>query len=308
MDREQRLLEIVRAQTDIAAARLEPSAVLEAVAERARAITGADAAAVELVDGSDLVTACAIGSTSAAAGGRAPRAGSLSGLAVGQGRVVRCDDAAGDDRVDAAACAREGVGSAVCAPLVHHRRTVGVLRVWATAAGRFGAADEETLTLLSGVAAAHLSNAEEHARSLARTLEDEQTGLGNLRAYRQRLALELGRRDREGGTLAVIAARVACPAGDDTPRTAAAVLRRWTRSIDGVHRIAADLYTLILPGADDAAARALAARVGAQLADALPPQVGIGFGVAEASGGDPDALHAAALSDLAAAGERARAA
>ena len=51
MDREQQLLAIVQAQTEIAAARPEPDAVMQIVAALALEVIGAQAAAVELAAG-----------------------------------------------------------------------------------------------------------------------------------------------------------------------------------------------------------------------------------------------------------------
>ena len=309
MDREQRLLEIVRVQTEIAAARLQPAAVMTAVATRAQAMTGAEAAAVQLVDGAELVHAQATGAAAAVAGTRVAREGGLAGLVVSQGRTLRCDDTARDPRADRDACLRLGAVSMVCAPLFHARRTVGVLTVWSPRQSAFGAADEETLTLLSGVVAAHLGDAADHARSARSPLEDALTGLGNRTAFDQRLEHELARRDREGSSLALILADVdglsainhehGQDAGDGVLRTVAAVFRRWTRSIDGVFRIGGDEFAMVLPGAGAGTAELLAKRLAQQLADAHPLHVTVSVGVCEAEAGDAGSLIAAASAALA---------
>ena len=56
MDREQQLLAIVQAQTEIAAARPEPDAVMQIVAVLALEVIGAQAAAVELAAGAIVTT------------------------------------------------------------------------------------------------------------------------------------------------------------------------------------------------------------------------------------------------------------
>ena len=310
MNREQRLLEIVHVQTEIAAARLDPAAVMVAVASRAQAMTGAEAGAVQLVDGAELVHAHVAGTAAALTGARVARDGGLAGLVVRQGRTLRCDDAAHDPRADRDACLRLGAVSMVCAPLFHARRTVGVLSVWSPRQGAFGGDDEETLTLLSGVVAAHLGEAAEHARSTRSPLEDALTGLGNRRAFDQRLEHELARRDREGSPLTLVVVDVdglqavngehGNEAGDGVLRTVAAVFRRWTRSIDGVFRIGGDEFAIVLPGAGADTARALAQRLSHQLADAHPLHVTVSVGVAEADGEDAGSLLAAASAALAA--------
>jgi diguanylate cyclase (GGDEF)-like protein len=310
MNREQRLLEIVRVQTEIAAARLEPAAVMAAVATCAQAMTAAEAAALLLVDGAELVHAQAAGAAAALAGTRVAREGGLAGLVVSQGRTLRCDDAGHDPRADREACLRLGAVSMVCAPLFHARRTVGVLTVWSPRADAFGADDEETLTLLSGVVAAHLGDAADHAKSARSPLEDALTGLGNRAAFDQRLEHELARRGREGGALALILADVdglaainhqhGRDAGDGVLRMVAAVFRRWTRSIDGVFRIGDDEFAMVLPGAGAGTAELLAERLAQQLADAHPLHVTVSVGACEADGGNAGSLIAAASAALAA--------
>jgi diguanylate cyclase (GGDEF)-like protein len=304
MTREQRLLAIVQAQTEIATARLEPAAVMAVVAERALEVTGADAAVVELLEGDDMVYAHCAGAAAGHAGTRLPRATSLSGRCVTEGRALRCDDAATDARIDREAAVRVGAVSMVCAPLVHDGETVGVLKVYAGQPSRFTPEDEETLALLSGVMAAHLDHAESHSRTVRLSTEDALTGIGNRRAFDERLVLESARRSRDGGELTLVLVDLdgfkpindthGHPAGDGVLRTAAAVLRRWTRAIDGVYRIGGDEFALILPGATVEAAAVLVDRIAAHLVDAHPLGIRASFGIAAAETDDPAELVRAA--------------
>jgi diguanylate cyclase (GGDEF)-like protein len=304
MTREQRLLAIVQAQTEIATARLEPAAVMAVVAERALEVTGAEASVVELLDGDDMVYAHCAGAAAGHADTRLPRATSLSGRCVTEGRVLRCDDATTDARIDRGAALRVGAVSMVCAPLVHDGETVGVLKVYAGQPGRFTPDDEETLALLSGVMAAHLDHAESHSRTVRLSTEDALTGIGNRRAFDERLALESARRSRDGGELTLVLVDLdgfkpindthGHPAGDGVLRTASAVLRRWTRAIDGVYRIGGDEFALILPGATVEAAEVLVERIAAHLVDAHPLGIRASFGIAAAETDDPAELVSAA--------------
>jgi diguanylate cyclase (GGDEF)-like protein len=308
VNREQRLLAIVQAQTEIATSRLEPQAAMAVVAERARDVTGAEAAVVELLDGESMVYAHAVGSAAPYVGTRLAAASSLSGLCMRERRVIRCDDASRDERVDGQAALRVGAVSLLCAPLIHGAEPVGVLKVYAGQANCFDAEDEETLTLLSGVMAAHVGHAESHATTVRLSSEDALTGVGNRRAFDDRLSLECARRGRDGGELTLVVIDLdgfkavndahGHPAGDGILRTAAAVLRRWTRSIDGVYRIGGDEFALLLPGASAESAAVLVERVSAHLADAHPLGISACFGIASAASDDPAGLVAAADAEL----------
>src|SRR5687768_11242601 len=113
------LLEILAAQNEVIASGLELDAVMHLVVLRARSLTGADAAVLELVDGDDMVFEAVGGSAEPHAGVRRRRDGTLSGMCVALGQVLRADDTSADPRVDPASCAALGAGSMVCAPVRH---------------------------------------------------------------------------------------------------------------------------------------------------------------------------------------------
>ena len=249
MDREQQLLAIVQAQTEIAAARPEPDAVMQIVAALALEVIGAQAAAVEL-----------------AAGGHKHILGTIT-----------------SHRLDA--------------PLVHDGKPIGTLTVYADQPQAFTAADSETLTLLAGAVAAHLAHASAQP-SGQHVWDDSLTGLGNRHAYARRIAYECARRGRDHGLLTLVLVDLDGALGDGVRRTVAAVLQRWTRSIDGVYRIGEDRFALILPGADAQSARTLTERIAERLVDAHPVAASARFGVAQAGDEDPELLYAAATAEL----------
>jgi GGDEF domain-containing protein len=251
VDREQ-LLAIVQAQTEIAASRPEPDAVMQIVAALALEVIGAQAAAVELTAGDEIVHDHVLGSITP---------------------------------------------HQLEAPLVHGGEPVGTLRVYADHAEAFTATDSETLTLLAGAVAAHLAQAAQ-APTSPRTWDDALTGLGNRLAYESRMTHECARRGREGGMLTLVLVDLDGPQSDGVRRTLAAVLQRWTRSIDGVYRVGEDRFALILPGADGQSGQALTERIAARLADAHPLAASARFGVAQAGDEDPALLYAAAEAEL----------
>ena len=307
MEREHRLLAIVQAQTEIAAARLHAGAVMATVVERAMAITGADGAIVEILDADQSVRAHAGGTAAPQAFTRVTTAESICAIVAAASGAVRCDDTGSAER-DAEAGRRLGAGSFVCAPLVHESACVGALALLATDSGHFGTADEETLTLFAGVLAAHLTPAAAHDLTDHQPMRDALTGAGNRRGFDARLAHECARRQREGGPLTLVVLDIegfsaladthGRAEADGVSRTVAAVLQRWTRTIDGIYRIADGRFALILPSATSEAAHGLLARVAGPLADAHRLPIAVSYGVAEATGEDPARLYAAACAEL----------
>jgi diguanylate cyclase (GGDEF)-like protein len=195
------LLTVVEAQSAIAAADLDLDAVMALVCAKAQELTGADGAAVELVEGGEMVYRAATGSVSDFVGLRLQREGSLSGRCVAAGHALTCDDAAADDRVDGPACTRIGVVSMLCVPLIDRDGVVGVLKVMSRHRRAFGERDEDTLSLLSGLIAAQMRHAQVYARAEEASREDPLTGLSNPRAYRERLDAEVARAIRHGRAL-----------------------------------------------------------------------------------------------------------
>jgi diguanylate cyclase (GGDEF)-like protein len=276
VNRDQRLLAIVQAQTDIAIARLDAHAAIALVVQRAHDLTGAEATDLELIEGDTLLCAHAVGAAAPRIGSRTAVSDSPFAQAIGRDTLVRGGD-----------------GSTMWVPLARDGAAAGVLAVSAGQGRGFDDDDAETLKLLAAILTAHLPG--------------DQPSWGR-RAYDERLAHECARRAREGGPLTVVLLKVdglarinaehGTPVGDGVLRTADAVLRRWTRSIDGVYRIAAEGFALVLPSATSGAADVLIERIAHQLADAHPLRPTAHFGAAEAAGDDPAELHGAAAAQL----------
>jgi hypothetical protein len=94
------LLEIIRAQTEIAKLGMDLGAVMAFVAERVQQLTHAGGAIVELAEGDDMVYRAAAGMAKNQLGLRLKREGSMSGLCVAEGAALQCDDSEQDPRVD----------------------------------------------------------------------------------------------------------------------------------------------------------------------------------------------------------------
>jgi diguanylate cyclase (GGDEF)-like protein len=250
------LLAVVEAQSEIAAAELDLDAVMALVCTKAEELTGADGAVVELAEGDEMVYRAASGTAADSVGLRLGRDGSLSGRCVAEGHALVCHDAETDERVDGAACARVGAISMLCVPLIHREGAVGVLKVLSRHRRAFSERDEDTLTLLSGLIAAQMRHAQVYARAEQASREDPVTGLGNLRAYRERLHAEIERAIRHGRplTLCYIELEGAqALATDHGAKALDAALVRVARGLcavracDQAFRIGDTLFALLLP-------------------------------------------------------------
>lgn len=150
---------VIETQVLINETGLSSTEVMQLVAERAQALTGATGAVVELAEGDEMVYRAVSGSASGTLGLRLRRRASLSGLCVSTGEVLRCEDTETDPRVDRDACRRVGVRSMVVAPLVHRGTAVGVLKALSNVPGHFDTRASQTLQLMGGFIAASLSHA-----------------------------------------------------------------------------------------------------------------------------------------------------
>jgi diguanylate cyclase (GGDEF)-like protein len=268
------LLAVVEAQSEIASADLDLDAVMALVCTKAEELTGADGAVVELAEGDEMVYRAASGSARASVGLRLPRDGGLSGRCVAEGHALVCHDTATDPRVDGAA-ARAGAVSMLCVPLIDRNGAVGVLRVLSGHRRAFGERDEDTLNLLSGLIAAQMRHAQVYARAEQASREDSLTGLGNSRAYEQRLDAEVARAIRHGRPLTVclvelrdadaLAARHGAQALDAALVRVARALCA-VRACDQAFRIAPTTFALLLFETNERDADVVLRRLNATLA------------------------------------------
>jgi PAS domain S-box-containing protein len=173
------LSSVVAVQQEVATAELNLQALMNLIADRAQQLTGAGGAAIELVEGDELVYRAATGMVAPHVGLRRNRAASFSGLCVRSDEVLSCDDADNDPRVDREACRRIGLRSMIVVPLHHQRRAVGVLKVCSSEVRAFNEAHREVLQLMAGLLAAALVRSAafdaERARVVERTAALQET-------------------------------------------------------------------------------------------------------------------------------------
>ncbi len=123
--------------------------VLQLVAERAVAITGADGLAIALAENDEIVLRAAAGTIRPDIGARIDRDSAFSGASFRSALVVNCDDTETDPRVNLQACRRLGARSMVAVPLCGRRRVIGLLEAFSNWPFAFNDSDVRNLTLLA---------------------------------------------------------------------------------------------------------------------------------------------------------------
>src|SRR5690242_14934335 len=123
--------------------------VLQLVAERAIAITGADGLAIALAENNEIVLRAAAGTVRPDVGARIDRDSAFSGACFKEARVVTCDDTETDPRVNLQACRKLGARSMVAVPLCGRRRVIGLLEAFSAWPFGFNDSDVRNLSLLA---------------------------------------------------------------------------------------------------------------------------------------------------------------
>lgn len=135
--------------------------VLQLVAERAQAITGADGIAIALGEGDEIICRASVGNMAPDPGIRLDAKAGFSGACFRTGRIVRCDDSEKDPRVNLEACRRLGTRSMVAVPLLGQDSVVGLLEAFSTEPFGFNDGDVRSLNLLAELILAALKPEDE---------------------------------------------------------------------------------------------------------------------------------------------------
>jgi diguanylate cyclase (GGDEF) domain len=267
-----RLLSIIKTQTEIAKLGLDLGGVMALVAERAQKLTLADGAAVELAEGDEMVYRAACGSAEPQLGLRLKRAGSLSGLCVETGKALRCDNAETDMRVDRDACRRVGLLSMLVVPLTHHETVVGVLKVISRHVNAFGDSDIEILELMSELIAAAMFHATQYEANelFQRATQDPLTGIANRALFFDRLRQSLAQAKRTSQCVGILFLDMdglkqindehGHRAGDAALKELVRRIMDVSRQSDTVARLGGDEFGIILTQIDHRAGAMLAAK------------------------------------------------
>lgn len=135
--------------------------VLQLVAERALAITGADGVAVALAERDAIICRAVAGKVTPDPGVRLDPNSGFSGACLTSGEVVRCDDSEADPRVNPAACRALGTRSMVAVPLSAKQTIVGLVEAFSSEPYGFNDCDVRSLSLLAELILAALRPEEE---------------------------------------------------------------------------------------------------------------------------------------------------
>jgi N-acetylmuramoyl-L-alanine amidase len=123
--------------------------VLQLVAERALAITGADGVAIALAEGDAIICRAMAGKVTPDAGVRLDPSSGFSGACLSSGEVVRCDDSEIDPRVNTVSCRALGARCMVAVPLSAKQTVIGLLEAFSSEPYGFNDSDVRSLTLLA---------------------------------------------------------------------------------------------------------------------------------------------------------------
>ncbi|HYP48857.1 MAG TPA: sensor domain-containing diguanylate cyclase [Thermoleophilaceae bacterium] len=307
----QRLRQVIAIASEIAGSRGELNHIMHLVAERTAMLTGASACAVQPVGEGHTDADRAVFGHGITSPGLSVL-GTMQSLSVQLGQTLRCDDTENDARVNQEACRKVGVRSLVCVPLSHADSVLGVIKVMSPTPGAFDDGDVETLQLLSGLVAAHMSHAVELERVRGDSYHDALTGLPGRQAFAGALRSEATRAARYGLRLTLALLDVdgleeinltkGRESGDMVLRQVADLLR-GVRGSDLAFRAGEDEFALLLPNTALDAGRTVAERAAAGVTGAH-----VSVGVSEVKSADPPAFLGAATTDLAAIKRRLKAA
>lgn len=145
-------VEIAAVRRDLIAKKLEGDQALALIVERMCNLTSATAAAIALVDGSEIVCR-ASGGNAPSIGARVDPDSGLSGECLRTGDIVRCEDTETDPRADRLVCRSLELRSIVIVPVRHQGRPGGVLEVFSSRPYAFKSGDEKVLGQLAELVA-----------------------------------------------------------------------------------------------------------------------------------------------------------
>ena len=301
---------IIAAQRSINAHLRDPVKVMSIIAEQSQRLVGATGAAVELLEGDEMVYRAASGSAASSVGLRLAAATSLSGRCVARKKPLLCDDSETDDRVDRKACARVGARSMIVVPLLlADGECVGVLIVLSSQPRVFGAHHVETLATMAEFIAASLQLASDFDDNCRRASTDSLTGLANRGQLFDRISMALARSKRSclPVTVALIDLdgfkqvndTLGHEVGDQALIDVARALVATVRSADTVARLGGDEFVVLAEGLADVTVESLGKRLSQAVSDTWNPsariQIGASVGLGRSVPGDtPEMLLARA--------------
>jgi PAS domain S-box-containing protein len=196
-----RLAQIIEIQRDVAAADLDPRAVMDLICVRAQRLMGCDGATVMMLDGDRLVFGADSGTRERGTSHQELRRSglaldSLTGWALLNNRSVTANDLQNDPRANRAAARGDGIGAMIVVPLQHGEKAIGVLQIVANRKDAFVEEDVRVIELLSVVLSAAMSHASEFEAKRAQV-----KALERLRVIFEGTSMGITRVDTKGSVL-----------------------------------------------------------------------------------------------------------
>ena len=136
--------------------------ILQLVAARAIAMTGADGVAIALAKDRAIVCRACAGKIAPDPGVKLDPNAGFSGACLRSGEIVRCDDSDKDSRVNPEACRALGARSMIAVPLSAKRRVIGLLEAFSAETYGFNDSDVRSLNLLGELILSAIRPEEEH--------------------------------------------------------------------------------------------------------------------------------------------------
>ncbi|HET8824228.1 MAG TPA: N-acetylmuramoyl-L-alanine amidase [Terriglobales bacterium] len=136
--------------------------ILQLVAVRAIAITGADGVAIALAKDRAIVCRASAGKIAPDPGVKLDPNSGFSGACLRSGEIIRCDDSDNDSRVNPEACRALGARSMIAVPLSAKKRVIGLLEAFSSETHGFNDSDVRSLNLLGELILAAVRPEEEH--------------------------------------------------------------------------------------------------------------------------------------------------
>jgi diguanylate cyclase (GGDEF)-like protein/PAS domain S-box-containing protein len=160
----ERLSRIIETQRDLAAAGGSARTVMQLMAERCQALTGADGAMVSVLqDGDTLLTTAATGCAAGVIGAVRPLRDSVARHAIEGGEALLIENCETDPRINRELQRQVGDRSLICVPLLTGATVTGSLNVMTRDSSKLlTEEDRDTMEMLSVVLSAALSNAGQH--------------------------------------------------------------------------------------------------------------------------------------------------
>jgi GGDEF domain-containing protein len=267
---------IAAVQERIADSEVELPDALRMLLECAQQLTGAEGAALELAEGTDLVWVAATGSLEGDLGKIVDMAEDPSAACFASGRPVFSE-----------------VPAMVCVPVFLAGRTVGVLKLSTSSPGAFGDEQVATATALSRVITSAMDRTIRLEGNETSSPVDPLTGLETKEHYDRHLAEALTFATHTGLPLSLVVIHLSGYFDSQLVRKIANLIR----AVDTCFLIDGGEFAIVMPNTPIGGARIAAFRISDNLAQE-DKSIRVTVGAAQATSADPLELQMAALKSM----------